>query len=397
MGAQAGLAVSTSANGRWVAFTSTLALSSIDTNHNYDAYVLDRLTGEYELASVDAAGQVGPEASFAQQISDDGRLVLMTSDNQLSPRDIGTARDVYMRHRNAGFTDLVSETNPPRDGMGTLYDVRMSGDGRFAVWLAMHGRENVQPDGNGMLEDILVRDGRQSGIFRANVNSQGAQGTGVSTDFAISRDGRFVVFSDRSTNLVSEQRPGEHVYIHELSTGTTERVDTATAGVASEGGSGGLSVSNNGDYVAFLGAVPTIGLPVSVQIIIKNRRSGAFTIASRDAFGEVRRGWYFADPELSPDGKYILFREPSGQWAGDLGPNVGTPSFYIRRISDDAIVRIGYSDRPSDQPRGYIASSPKAHWSAGGEFISFASPQVLVLEAMGRGSSGYVYSWCGGR
>lgn len=392
-----GLFVSTTEDGRWVAFSSTTSLVPGDSNGLSDAYLLDRLRHTYELLSALPDGSSGPGASYAHQISDDGRFVLMTSHVRLSPRDPGNRADLYIRDRRLGVTELVSDVSPPVDGAGGPYAVAMSGDGKTIAWITSPNRQLVLPDGNGPIEDILVRDRRRGLTTRANVNSRGDPADGQPQDVALSRDGRFVVFQDSgSTNLPDQGRPGLHIYIHDLTTGATELVDTSSMGVASRASVGGVSVSGDGRYVAFLTDDPALtGAPEAVlrQVVVKDRVTGAVSVESRDHNGDIVQATP-GNPNLSPDGRFIEFHAEVADLAGDPPPYVARPSIYVRARGDRELRRIAHGSVPND-PFSLIGERfPKAHWSAGADFLSFASALVLVPEAAGGQSDGYVFSFC---
>jgi Tol biopolymer transport system component len=244
-------APSISANGRFVAFTSTdnrltpnpgfgeEAWEPFDTEWDGGApecYLYDRVARRFQLMSHDAMGHLGNSWCLAprsgQAISDDGRYAVFTDAssnlgaNAALPDDAiptpltddGTP-DVYLYDR---VTDRLTRlsTGPgdtPANGGST--EPAISGDGKVIAFAseasnlgdadATWGAYGWIPlatsmaGGRDIGADIYVRD-RVSGVTRLTSRST----DGVPGDFAsrlptLSRDGRVVAFVSEATNLVA--------------------------------------------------------------------------------------------------------------------------------------------------------------------------------------------------
>ena len=107
--------------------------------------------------------------------------------------------------------------------------------------------------------DVFVRDRKTGTTERVSVAPSGAQGNGISFVHSIphqlSANGRFVAFYSEATNLVPGDTNGAgDVFVRDLKTGRTERVDVGPGGVQSNGPSAfsaGASLSADGRIVAF--------------------------------------------------------------------------------------------------------------------------------------------------
>src|SRR5262245_49250477 len=87
---------------------------------------------------------------------------------------------------------------------------------------------------------------------RASISSAGTEGDGNSYLPWISADGRSVAFTSFASNLVGGDTNGRSdAFVHDLSTGVTERVSVNSAGHQANGGSGSESISADGRLVAF--------------------------------------------------------------------------------------------------------------------------------------------------
>src|SRR5262249_14876840 len=152
----------------------TAQLLPSDTDHGWDVYMLDRVTGTMELLSVSATG-TGSDSLHAlggASVSDDGRYAVFHSDsatlvgNDVDPTNntttdsaghviplfpLGRADDVFLRDRVLGTTTLVSAAP---DGSGAQgYDPSITPDGRFVVF---GGSGNLLAGGDESFGDVLV-------------------------------------------------------------------------------------------------------------------------------------------------------------------------------------------------------------------------------------------------
>ena len=183
-GWSAGLSIS--ADGRWVAFTSSASnLAAGDTNecddpirgpHNcYDVFVHDLQTGATVRVSVASDGTQSDDESDAPSISADGRwMAFMSSASNL----------------------VAGDTN-----------------------------ECPYSSGSPNCPDVFVRDLQTGTTERVSVASDGTQANEVSVASGVSADGRWVVFWSLASNLVADDSNGfMDVFVHDRRTGRTERV-----------------------------------------------------------------------------------------------------------------------------------------------------------------------------
>jgi hypothetical protein len=125
-----------SPDGRYVLVSSSNPLSREDTNDADDVYFFDRTTRTFELASLGVNGQRGNDHSFGEGLSADGRYVLFFSRaTNLRPNDTNEREDLYLRDRVAGTTTLVgvnAKGQAPADGF--MLSARLSDDGRTVAF-----------------------------------------------------------------------------------------------------------------------------------------------------------------------------------------------------------------------------------------------------------------------
>ncbi|MBY0274236.1 hypothetical protein K2Z84_02755 [Candidatus Binatia bacterium] len=206
-----------SADGRYVVFPSWEALVPNDTNNTGDVYVRDRLLQRTELVSVTTDGaQSGTYSGLTGSfdISDDGRFVLFGTEAPLVPADTNGVRDLYVRDRQLGITELVSVATGgvplptgPSDGVNGGLSGSLSGDGRYVGFTAPDEADAVPGDSNGFL-DAFVYD-RQTGITqRVSLDANGGQLNGDAKRPVVSNDGTIVAFQSTASNLVAGDTNG---------------------------------------------------------------------------------------------------------------------------------------------------------------------------------------------
>jgi Tol biopolymer transport system component len=273
------IAPAISADGRFVAFESLASnLVRRDTNGTRDVFVHDRQTGTTERVSVASNGAQANSFSNPEAISADGRFVVFSSfASNLVNQDTNQQIDVFVRDRQAETTQRVSVTGQglQADGSSTRADI--SDDGRFVVF-ASAATNLVAGDANGT-DDVFVRDRIAGTTQRVSVSSSGAESDGPSPSNgirggirfgpAISGDGRLAVFDSQATNLVPGDTntcggffPGAgmcpDVFVHDLATGSTDRVSIDSSGAQADGASTDPDISADGTTVVFFSAASNL-------------------------------------------------------------------------------------------------------------------------------------------
>jgi len=181
-------------------------------------------------ASVGTGGVEGNSRSILPSISGDGRYVAFLSvATNLVPGDTNACEDIFVRDFSSGTTERVSVDSNGVQGDAASVGPTISGDGRYVVFESL-ASNLVAGDTNGF-RDIFVRDRLSGTTERVNVDSGGAQANGVSSGASISPDARYVTFMSEGSNLV----PGDtnatgDVFVHDRSTGTTQRVSVSNGG-----------------------------------------------------------------------------------------------------------------------------------------------------------------------
>lgn len=144
-------------------------------------------------------------------------------------------------------------------------------------------------------------------IFRVSVASDGTEVADMSPmrpnglPMDISANGRYVVFHSRATGLdAADANELSDVFVHDMKTGTTERVSMSSEADDTRGESFSVSMSNDGQRITFLSSGLSIDGSQEYGIYLADR--------SNNSLKFVAEGFH---PDISGDGKTIVFMSHS--------------------------------------------------------------------------------------
>ncbi|MBI4324867.1 MAG: PD40 domain-containing protein [Chloroflexi bacterium] len=333
-----------SSDGRFVVFES-LATNLVpgDTNGFQDVFIRDLQTGTNGLVSVNALGSGsanGPSAN--PSISANGRYVLFTSTaDNLVANDTNKLEDVFVRDLAAGTTLLVAVGTRAADADRASSSPSISADGRWIAFQSTPRRSAVS--------DIFIRDLAASTTTLLSTNIPGDVWS--SANYAapiVSADGRFVAFKgvgakvfvrDLQTGLVTEMgtnatsmafsgnsrvfaaicgpsSPQTNYFILANLLQGTNRAMVLGPGASSS--SQGLSLSQDGRFVAFTSRGPLVGLDTNgvEDVFLYDATAANLTLVSANQTGATAGNGRSYWPQISADGRHVAFRSA----ASDLVP-----------------------------------------------------------------------------
>jgi uncharacterized repeat protein (TIGR01451 family) len=275
-----------------------------------DVFVQDLVTGKTELISVSSSGEQGNDDSGTPDISFDGRFVAFVSEaKNLVPEDRNGAGDIFVHDRTTGITERVSLTSDGQESNGLSGQPVISGDGRVVAFFS--DATNLVPNDTNDILDVFVHD-RSTGITeRVSVSTDGQEGDWFSLTPAISEDGRFVAFASAAANLVPDDTNAGvmDIFVRDRATGTTERVtEGGTPSALGFADASDPSISADGGLVAF----------TSERIFAPGDRNNTGDIFVQDrSTGVIERVSVASDgtdgnlhspfSEISPDGRFVAF------------------------------------------------------------------------------------------
>lgn len=244
-----------SADGRYVVFLSNAEnLVPGGLNGVLNIFLHDRLTKTTELISADGFGNPGNNAGAPGSISADGRYIAFSSSaDNLVPGDTNGYGDVFVHDRVMGTTEIVSVDSFGNQGNAGSGNPEISSDGRYVAFYSV--ASNLVPGGTNQYGDVYIRD-RVAGITEIiSVDNNGNHGNAESLPFVInymSADGHFISFTSSASNLVSFDRNGaKDIFVRDRLTGTTEMVSVDSKGKPGRKNSHSATISEDGRYVIF--------------------------------------------------------------------------------------------------------------------------------------------------
>jgi len=382
-----------SADGNVVGFESTADnLVAGDTNGTWDIFVHDRTSGATKLVSVDSTGLQGDAPSFAVSLSQDGQLVAFTSvaDN-LVPGDKNSVGDVFVRDRATGVTERVSVDSAGAEAKGWSGDLGMAitPDGQFVVFDS--SAKNLVAAGTHVV-DIFVHDRSTGATELVSVDSSGIEADGDCSWPAISADGSIVAFLSAADNLVTGDTNGiVDLFVHDRTTGLTERVNVDSAGTEANDAANSPSLSADGRTVAFDSAADNLvagDVNKSGDVFVHDCATGTTELVSVDS-GGVQGDLPSQFALLSADGTSVAFHSAADNLvAGDSNGKVDV--FVHHRATGSTV-------RASVRTNGNQGNGDSFLWgtSADGTVVAFTSSANHLVTGDNNGVSDvFVHELC---
>ena len=313
-----------SADGQWVAFISSATNLTANTlMGDYHAYLYNVAAGVTRLLDVDTNGVgVGVSSTAVPALSANGNVVVFDSAKLLTDNR-HLARDVFACDVAAGTTDLISARQPglpsqTPDGISSLTLFSISSNGQFVAFYS--DADDIVPNDTNGYRDIFVRDLVLGTNLLVSVNMNGVAGDGLSTDPAISGDGRYVAFTSWADDLVpGDNNQVQDVFIRDLQAGTTMLVSVSPDGITL-GNSNSFSpqISPDGRYVLFHSRA-------------SNLAAGSFGSGIENLFfRDLQAGTNYALTAASSGiGVGATAMTPDGHWVAFIGTPAGTSGTHL--------------------------------------------------------------------
>ncbi|HET6164336.1 MAG TPA: calcium-binding protein [Planctomycetota bacterium] len=327
--------------------------------------------------NVDSTGAPSNSNAYYPSISGDGRFVSFASwsDNLVSG-DTNRQTDIFVHDRGTGITERVSVSSSGVEGNGFSYDSRLSADGRF---VAFESAATNLIDGTTVpTGGIFVRDRKNGTTELASVDSAGNPGTGYSQLWGISADGSVVAFSSGSTNLVAgDTNKRSDAFVHDRSTGVTERVSVDSSGAEGNADSYAGGISADGS-VAVVVSYATNLVPgdtnQKLDVFVRDRTTGVTERVSVDSTGREGGGDSYRGV-VSADGSIIAFSSVADDLVGgDL--NGGEDVFVRDRVR--GVTELATVDSSGFQGNGL--NNTVTGISSDGRFVVFASDAMNLVD-----------------
>jgi hypothetical protein len=241
-----------SADGRFVAFTTRLALDPRDNNGEHNVYVHDMTNGSNLLVSLGSNNMVGGSQgyganAFSPRFSPDFSKVAWTSAAGY-PSDNNSCFDTWFRDLDAGTTTKMSVSGACVTNAAGSGPVGIVGP-RSTVF--MNSTFADLPGDNDGVGDVYARDAMPLGSPFLYSDSQLFALPNASVGgYNVTSDGRYVLMGTSATNLAGHSGTGQFVYLKDTVTFAITQVNFPESTSAS-GGARSAWLSDNGRFVTW--------------------------------------------------------------------------------------------------------------------------------------------------
>ena len=214
-----------------------------------------------------------------------------------------------------GETSRVSVSSKNAESNGTSWHPHISADNRYIVFQSE--ADNLVPNDTNKTLDIFVHDRQTKKTTRVNVASDGTQSKpSFPHQATISANGRYVAFTSDASNLVpNDTNSGDDVFVHDLKTKKTERINIASDGSEAVVGDwrGHASISADGRYVSFIAIAGNLvegDTNNELDVFVHDRKTKTTTRVSVASDGTQGNSLCFKQ-RLSANGRFVAFQSES--------------------------------------------------------------------------------------
>ena len=262
-------------------------------------------------------------------------------------------------------TEVVSLSNSGGQGNGLSGAIgtndfvanAVSENGRFVAFVSA-ATNLVQNDTNSQ-QDIFVRDVQLGTTTLASVASNGTQADNESLLPSISGDGRYVSFSSLADNLVTGSVPGQQgVYLHDMTAGTTTRLDLAPNGAPGNDTACCSSVSGDGRFIAFASAATNLMQGISGENVYRyDARTQQLSLASVASDGTTDGGG--SSPQISADGRFVAFTSSATNLVTGLTNGKNNAFVHDFVTGQTTLANVASDGTPGQLQESYIRGDPR--------------------------------------
>lgn len=260
----------------------------------------------------------------------------------------------------------------------------LSHDARYMVWSTI-APDVVAGDTNG-LEDVFLRDRIQNTTIRASVGDAGQQGNGYCDGCAVSNDGRYVVFTSTSDNLVpGDTNVRKDIFLRDVVAGTTTLVSHTPGGGPGDGHSEFPTISGDGSVVAFESFATDLvpgDTNASTDVFLYDVATGTVTLASAAGGGPANST--SQRPALAADGGWLAFQSAATNLVpGDTNARVDV---FVRDLTTGMLHRATPPGAQFDQ------NCTEPDVSADGRYVAFVTASTNIVSG-GNANGFHIARW----
>jgi len=289
---------------------------------------------------------------------------------------VGAASWLAVTTPPANPVQLVSQSSTGVQGNSASASSNnsVSADGRFVVFSSTSS--NLVASDTSAHSKVLIRDLQNGTTSLVSLSTSGVPADRNSGSGSISANGQYVVFGSQADNLYSGSAlPSAPCgfYLRDLAHGITEREDVAPDGTAGNADScTSVAISANGRFVAFgEDATNVISGLSGMQIYLRDRKTGQTTLISSAPDGSAGNG-YSQQAAISADGRYVAFVSTSTNLVSQN--TNGLSEAFVRDTENNltSLVSISSDGQAANASVNSVGYQPRGI-SADGRYVVFDS------------------------
>jgi len=324
-----------------------------------------------ERVTVDSAEVEGNDASDTSALSADGRFVAFISEaDNLVAGDDNDQADIFVRDRQTGTTTQVSVNSDGEGGNDSSDDPRITPDGRYVVFSSFS--DNLVDDDTNDEADVFLHDRQTGDTERVSLSDADVQTEDAGSFLPdVSSDGRYIAFQSFAGDLVAgDEETYLDVFVRDRVAGTTVRVSVGAGGAEPDDNSVNAAISGDGNVVAFTSWATNLegaaDPDLGGDVFVRDISAATTTRVSVDSAG-VRGDDQSFEPAITPDGRYVVFQSWAENLVADDTNGASDIFLHDRQTGDTELVSLSDADGPADD------SSFHPDISADARFVSFES------------------------
>ena len=276
----------------------------------------------------------------------------------------------------AEVVERVSISSSGEQANGDSRRPSISSDGLIIAFAST--ATNLVSNDTNAVEDVFVHDRTSGTTQRASISTDGAQADDESFAPSLSADGNLVAFVSYATNLVdTDTNDVADIFVHNFETGITDRVSVASNGAEADGASSYAAISADGRYVAFASAATNLVADDTngkSDVFVHDRQRRSTERISISSDGDQADGDSMFSSISSDDGLFVAFySEASNLVENDAND---TADIFIRDLEDET-TKLIVGPATFDSGNGTVNVSPVM--SPSGEYVGFSSPDDTLV------------------
>jgi large repetitive protein len=335
--------------GDLVAFGSNATNLASNPTGAIEVFVKNIVTGQVTLASTNASGVLLAGVSVQPTISADGTTVTFLNGPSAAQSQL------FQKNLATGALTLVSADAHGNVANAVVDNVpsAVSSNGNIVAFDTT--ATNLSASATDGKMEVFVKNLATGAVTLASADANGHEANAAASEEVISANGRFVAFASAATNLTANATSGrEEVFVKDLQTGAVVLASADANGVAGTGFTNDTpSISADGRFVVFDTSSANLTGTTQTEIVKKDLLTGALTIVSTDANGNLGNG-ISNSAVISADGGVLV----GSTHASNLGAS--PPSFPVQLFAKEQNVALGAAGKPIAIPLQFLEVDPDA-------------------------------------